>query len=292
MKKVIISLVLLAMLAGCLGQAGTAQPAKEEVGNGSGNVTADAGAAKNESATGFYNRTYNINSSQSYDWRDYDENETVDAAGLTLFFKPGLPMFIERIERHDFSNLKESDGAYIFVQGKKWDIARLRGPNATMGYYVRTESGGNVEDGVFSVERPELIVGEGHCMVLYQCESAQMGDRTYALHVGTGQVWFDENISNCTGYLSEVFDPVPELSLNETNNLRMINGKWVQLRQAMPVDVAWAYICVYDKIVDLTGDSLVKTEWDANETGNPKLISVFIPRSSPIFENLTGQSSD
>ncbi|MDD5340068.1 MAG: hypothetical protein PHV13_02355 [Candidatus ainarchaeum sp.] len=40
MKKVIISLILLAMLAGCLGQAGTAQPTKEEVGKALGNVTA------------------------------------------------------------------------------------------------------------------------------------------------------------------------------------------------------------------------------------------------------------
>ena len=261
---------------------------------------------------------YTIGKENASDMEDqvvYTETETAGPGGLNILFDQPIPMFISNGNGIDyqFDNLKENDLVYIYINNSRWRIVHLRGGNTTISYdaiskwyYVSRN---------FTQQESEFIIGKETRYDLNQCGNITLGNLTFAIKIGSGKVLFEENFSNCTNldgaYTNDPLNGSETRTLSYENNLKQINGKWVQLIQASPIDAAFARVNVYDHIVNLTSDPSVVIDWNVqavtrriegcnpvtcwehNETlQSPEIRSVFIPQASPILKKLAEESNE
>ncbi len=215
-------------------------------------------------------------------WTNDSYNETIatNATGMSISFDPALPVFSVSLcdppGVQDENCLSDNN---LYINGSQWAIARLRAANSTLTSW--DSAGANVNSTIGSDEfvmgKTEQIETEDNA-ILRQGEPLMVGNRTYFVDVrgnAGARLYYGNNYD---------FESLT------ADNPKQINGEWVQLRRSQGWNLAtmWADIFVYDELVNVTSDPNVTLTWNRDDPANPALESIFIPRSSPIFEKLTG----
>lgn len=213
---------------------------------------------------------------------NYTLQETINQSGLYLEFEPAIPTCTgkecgdnwewDRSERHRL---------ILNIADENWVISDLEKNNSMEAVSIAKEK----EHGI---------------MHTYGCgDTAGMEEGDIATINVSSEEWGMADLERRGWENREIFFKISD----ETSQISVGDGEtfqsgrefihvWV-ITPGDPICAKWTEVSMFSDVVSLSApENNVTRVWQNDTSNNPALKSIFVPRTSPIFEKLTGQSNN
>lgn len=214
----------------------------------------------------------------------YNESETINESGLTLKFQKPIG-----ICSMDVCDNFGGDPRGNYYNSEQHRLA-IGTPNGNWSI-VKLWKDGNTTELVIAKEKERKIMNP------YECRYAESNE---TLHIN-GTTWGLGDFGPDFGYENRWAVVFIDIN-NSENKIRVIENEikpfgddylyvW-RIAPGYTFCAKWVETSVFSEIINLTDSkNNVTVIWENETTSNPALKLIFIPRSSPIFEKLIGQSN-
>ncbi|MEW6722132.1 MAG: hypothetical protein AB1324_02635 [Candidatus Micrarchaeota archaeon] len=203
--------------------------------------------------------------------RSYRKNETLDESGLRIGFEPAIPVCTWWNEEGEAKgegcqypeDRSENHRLTIPISGREWVLSAL-GKN------------GSAVNVTLAKEESNAIVNVGEEFI-----------------AGGDEIAFDEYGFGTDKPTVTLRPPGDGAVLNMTSpGLARYKDGWIRIWKLAPgytYGASWILVSSFFNVADLSNASEADLSWEDGEGPNPKLKSIFIPRSSPVFGTLAGE---
>lgn len=197
---------------------------------------------------------------------EYKQKETINESGINFEFDPAIQVCTDKnCSREEY--LTERHQVRLNINNKDFAITKFGRNNVTL-----------------AKEQNSAFLNRYSCAVEND-NTIKVGNKTLAV-----EEFYNRHKPNATAVFYSLDNSTAKMELS-SGQTKEVNGDYLHVWYFgfdYTFCADWVGVSSLSEIIDLTDDTSIILIWENENSSNPALKSIFIPRSSQMFEKLIG----